>query len=64
MVIGSETFNIVTTTFSNVVSTSFIGYFTLGSGADAYANNWLPTPGQFQQSDITKQSCLRITFPK
>jgi hypothetical protein len=39
-------------------------YFTLGDSADGYAANNLPVPGQYQQSDITKQSCLRITFPK
>ena len=48
----------------SVYSPSFGSYFTLGSSAEAYGGNAIPIPGQYAQSDITKQSCLRITFPK
>ena len=48
----------------SVLSPSFGSYFTLGSSAEAYGGNAIPIPGQYAQSDITKQSCLRITFPK
>ena len=48
----------------SVFAGSFQSYFNLGDSADAYGGNAIPIPGQYQQSDITKQSCLRITFPK
>jgi hypothetical protein len=54
--VNSETFSVSTANFQT--------YFSLGDSADAYGNNSIPIPGQFQQTDITKQSCLRITFPK
>jgi hypothetical protein len=57
--VNSEIFTVYTNNLNN-----FQTYFTLGDDANPYGANGIPIPGQYTQSDITKQSCLRITFPK